>query len=234
MAITSTGLNAALYTDTDTTNSVEDKTALGKDDFMTLLLVQLQYQDPTEPMDSETILTQTSQLASLESASNTNTALENLATTLSQTQDFSTVSAIGKTADLGSNAIAYDAGSTSSFEVYFPEDIQSGTIEILDSDGNIVGTIPMEDEDGNVLGTEGTDVASSGVQQFDWSGVLSSGEQADSGVYYVTASYKNSAGDSLNTRMGTYPIESVRFDSGNTLVKVGSSYVNLADIQEIY
>ena len=44
----------------------EDKSVLGKDDFLTLLLVELQHQDPTEPTDSATILTQTSQLANLE------------------------------------------------------------------------------------------------------------------------------------------------------------------------
>ena len=35
-----------------------------------------------------------------------------------------TISAIGKTADLGSDAITLDEGSTTSFEVYFPKSIQ--------------------------------------------------------------------------------------------------------------
>ena len=114
------------------TNTVEDKTFLKQDDFLTLLLVQLQHQDPTEPTDSEKILTQTSQLASLEAAENTNQALAELATSLGNTQQFSTIAAIGKTADLGSDAISLDEGSLSSFEMYFPEDIQAGTISITD------------------------------------------------------------------------------------------------------
>ena len=61
---------------------------LGKDDFLKLLLVELQHQDPTEPMDSGKILTQTSQLASLESAQNTTKALETLAKQLGASQDF--------------------------------------------------------------------------------------------------------------------------------------------------
>ncbi len=235
MAITSTGLNAALYSDTTATSTVADKTALGKDDFMTLLLVELQHQDPTEPMDSEKILTQTSQLASLESAENTNKALEDLAASLSSAQSFSTVAAIGKTADLGSNAIGHDQGSTSSFEVYFPEDIKSGTIEILDSDGNTVATLDAkldlsEKKDGSLDDTPNP----AGTYQYDWTGVLSNGSQADSGVYYVTASYKDSAGKDLTTRMGTYPIDSVKFDSGNTYLKLGSSYVALENVKEIY
>lgn len=235
MAITSTGLNADIYKDVTTSTAATDKTKLGKDDFMTLLLVELQHQDPTEPMDSEKILTQTSQLAGLESAENTNKALEDLAASLSSAQSFSSVAAIGKTADLGSNAIAYDEGTPSSFEVYFPEDITSGNVEILDVDGNIVATLDAKlDLSANKDGSLDDEPNASGVYQFDWDGKLSSGQAADSGVYYVTASYKNSAGKDLTTRMGAYPIESIKFDAGNTYVKVGSNYVPLTQVKEIY
>jgi flagellar basal-body rod modification protein FlgD len=221
MAITSTGLNAAINKDVAPTQTTKDKTVLGKDDFMTLLLVELQNQDPTEPMDSEKILTQTSQLASLESAENTNKALEDLASSLGNSQQFSTISAIGKTADLGSNAIGHDKGSTTSFEIYFPDDVSSGMVEIVDSEGQIVSTIDIGENP-------------SGVYQFDWDGTLSNGELADSSMYYVSASYNNPAGDSLKTRMGAYPIESIRFDGTDTLIKVGSNYVPIGQVKEIY
>ena len=235
MAITSTGLNADLYTDVAASTAVQDKTALGKDDFMTLLLVELQHQDPTEPMDSEKILTQTSQLAALESAENTNTALENLAASLANTQQFSTVAAIGKTADLGSNAIAYDKGVASSFEVYYPQEINSGTVEILDVNGEVVATLDAKlDLSENQDGSLDDEANPSGTYQFDWDGTLNNGSVAQSGVYYVTSSYTNPSGEALNTRMGTYPIESVRFEGADTLVKVGSNYVSLSNVKEIY
>ncbi len=221
MAINSVGDNLATYGNYTTTTEVEDKTILGKDDFMTLLLVQMQHQDPTEPMDSAEILTQTSQLASLEASENTNKALEDLATSLGSSQQFSTIAAIGKTADLGSNAIGYEEGNISSFEVYFPESIASGNLEILDSEGSIVGTMDIE-------------ANPSGVYQFDWDGALSDGSTAQSGVYYITASYNDESGVAQTTRMGAYPIESVRFEGIDTLVKVGSSYININDIKEIY
>ena len=228
MAITSTGTNAALAPTTTASSGVKGSTAdgnpngtLGKDDFLKLLLVELQYQDPTEPMDSEKILSQTSQLATLESAQNTNDALTKLAASLGDNQQFSTIAAIGKTADLGSNAIAYDKGVPSTFEMYFPEEVSQGTIEVLDVDGNTISTM-------NVPANP------SGVYKFDWDGTLSNGSAADSGVYYITASYNNPDGKALTTRMGAYPIESVRFDEGKTLVKLGSSYVPFENIKEIY
>jgi len=220
--ITSTGLNAATTAQTTTTSTaVEDKTKLGKDDFMTLLLVELQYQDPTEPMDSEKILTQTSQLASLESAENTNKALEELSASLGNTQQFSTIAAIGKTADLGSDAIAYDEGSSSTFEIYFPQSINQGTVEILDADGHLVKTLDV-----------GTNP--SGVYQFTWDGTTTSGDKADSGIYHVEASYIDQDNQQQETRLGAYPIESVRFDGGETFVKLGSSYVPLKNVKEVY
>jgi len=221
MAITSIGQDAALYAEPVVDTSVEDRTSLTNDDFMTLLLVELQNQDPTEPTDTEQILTQTSQLATLEATDNTNQALADLAASLSASNDFSTISAIGKTADLGSNAIVLEEGSVSSFEVYFPDDVEYGTVELLDSEGSIVSTMDV-----------GTNP--SGVYQFDWDGTDSSGNALESGVYYVTASYTNPEGDNLTTRLGAYPIESVRFEDGQTLVKVGSSYVPLENIVEVY
>ena len=220
MAITATGTNAATSPLGDTADG-NPKGTLGKDDFLKLLLVELQYQDPTEPMDSEKILAQTSQLATLESAQNTNDALEKLSLSLGANQQFSTIAAIGKTADLGSNAIAHDKGSISNFEMYFPEEIAQGNIEILDSDGNVVSTMEVEPNP-------------SGVYKFDWDGTLSNGSSAESGIYYVTASYNNPDGTALTTRMGTYPIESVRFDEGQTLVKLGSNYIPFENVKEIY
>lgn len=221
MAITSTGLNAATNAEYVAPTTAEDKSVLDKDDFLQLLLVELQYQDPTEPMDSEKILSQTSELATLEASENTNKALSELAASMASSQQFSTISAIGKTADIGSNAIVLDEGSDTTFEIYFPDDVDRGSVEILDVNGNVIKTLDV-----------GTNPK--GVYQFTWDGTDSSGNSVDSGIYYATASYTNPSGDALTTRVGAYPIESVRFDEGKTLVKVGSNYVPLENVVEIY
>jgi len=222
MAINAIGQDSSIYGNTQTTNDiVADKTKLNNDDFMTLLLVELQNQDPTEPTDTEQILSQTSDLATLEATDKTNKALEELAKTMAASSDFSSISAIGKTADLGSNAISYTEGEKSTFDIYFPSDIASGNVEILDSNGNVVNTIPAEQGD-------------AGIYTYTWDGKDMGGNEVDEGVYYVTSSYTNAAGESLDTRVGTYPIESVRFDAGETYLKVGSSYVPLSNVKEVY
>ncbi|WP_373071825.1 flagellar hook capping FlgD N-terminal domain-containing protein [Sulfurimonas sp.] len=233
MAINAYGDNLATNGVVGTsTASAADKTVLGKDDFMKLLLVQLQYQDPTEPMDSEKILTQTSQLAALESSENTNKALESLSSSMANTQEFSTIAAIGKRADLGTDGITHDEGSITSFEIYFPEDIKSGTVDITDLDGNTIASIPIEmptDANGDPL-----DQRDAGVYQFDWDGKNVLGNNAESGIYRVNSTYYSPDGTKQETRLGAYPIESVRFEDGKALVKLGSNYVPLDQVVEVY
>ena len=218
MAITSTGQNAATTADYKAPVTTEDKSILAKDDFLKLLLVELQHQDPTEPMDSEKILSQTSQLATLESAENTNKALADLSASLASTQEFSVIASIGKRADLGSDAISLDKGSTPKFEVYFPEDIASGTITIKDLEDNVVATIPIDmpdDAEGNPV-----DKLAADVYQFTWDGLDSSGNAADSGIYRVSSSYVDPNGTKQETRLGAYPIESVRFEKWEVICKI--------------
>jgi flagellar basal-body rod modification protein FlgD len=226
MAINAYGNNVATTAASSTTATTNTKDGnpkgvLGKDDFMKLLLVQLQYQDPTEPTDTEKILTQTSQLAALESADNTNTALEKLSASLSNSQQFGTIAAIGRTADLGSDSIAHEKGSSTAFEVYFQTGVEQGSVDIKDGDGNVVQTLDV-----------GTNP--SGVYQFTWDGSDKNGNNVDSGIYHVTANFTDGSGATHETRLGAYPIESVRFDNGSTLVKLGSSYVPLENVKEVY
>ncbi len=222
MAINSVGQDSSVYGEyKDKSSTTKDKTKLGKDDFMTLMLAEMQHQDPTEPMDSEKILSQTSQLATLESAENTNKALEDLSKSLGSSQQFSTIAAIGKTADIGSDSIRHEKNSSTTFEIYFPDDVNQGSIDITDGNGQVMKTIDV-----------GTNP--SGVYQFTWDGTDGGGNTVDDGVFHVNAKYSNSAGESKETRLGAYPIESVRFNEGKTMLKLGSSYVSLDSVKEIY
>ena len=199
------------------------KGVLDKDSFMKLLLVELQHQDPTDPMDSDKILTQTSQLATLESASNTNKALEELATQLGASRDFAAVSVIGKMASLGSNAISLEKGKTAKFEVYFQEEIKTGTLPITDKDNKVIKTVSLADQAGK-----------EGVLAFEWDGMDDNNAAVAAGYYSIKADYIDSTNGAQSTQFGIYPVESVRYDDGKPLIKLGSSYVPMTYIKEFF
>lgn len=207
---------------TSTTTSSTSST-LGKDDFLQLLLVELQTQDPTDPMDSDKILTQTAQLSSLEASENTTAALEDLAEQLKASTDFNAVSTIGKMASLGSNYVQY-SGSEITYEVYFPTEIKDGTLTIKDTDGNTIKTVDLGDEA----------AGESGVVSFKWDGKDSDGNLVDNGYYSITATYTDANGASKDTAVGVYPVESVRYEDGETYIKLGSNYYEMSSIVEYY
>ncbi|WP_353661581.1 FlgD immunoglobulin-like domain containing protein [Hydrogenimonas sp. SS33] len=197
------------------------KGVLGKDDFLKLLVTELQYQDPTDPMDTEKILNQTSQLATLEAQTNTNKTMKKIADVFQSSSQFAAIGAIGKMADLGNDDVRLDEDGRVSFDIYFPDSVRNGTVEITDSSGRVVKTLPLSSLE-------------KGVHTFTWDGGTAGGERAEAGVYHVSAHYLDGSGEQKKSRVGIYPVESVRFDGSEASLKLGSHYVPLAQIKEIY
>ena len=194
---------------------------LGKDEFLKLLLVELEHQDPTEPVETEKILSQTSQLASLEAATNTNKSLDKLSSSLASSMQFTTVGAMGKVASTGSDEVLLKENATASFELYLPADVQAGEIQIRDNLGNIVRTIGIKD-------------TPKGVHSFTWDGETNEGVRAKEGSYHIAAEYRDAKGAKHLAQVGTYPVESIKFENGEAMLRMGSNYVPFKRVKEIY
>ncbi len=70
---------------------------LGKDDFLKLLITQLQNQDPTSPMEDTQFISQMAQFSSLEQMTNMSSSFEKLSNYISGSE---AVSTLGKTVEL--------------------------------------------------------------------------------------------------------------------------------------
>ena len=73
------------------------KQTLDKDDYLKLLITQLQNQDPTSPMEDREFIAQMAQFSSLEQMTNMNTGFQNLAAVLSAGQ---ATSMLGKSVEI--------------------------------------------------------------------------------------------------------------------------------------
>lgn len=58
------------------------------------------------------------------------------------------------------------------------------------------------------------------------------GNLVKDGYYSVTANYVDKDGASKTTQFGVYPVESIRYEDGNSYVKLGSNYFPISDVLE--
>ena len=197
---------------------------LTSDDFLKLFMTQLQYQDPTAPMETKDMLEQTSQLTQLQTNQDLKNSLDKLMKQMSASTQYSAVSMIGKMANTGANGFAItDAAHLQSdipFDLYFNDDYLNATINIKDKNGNVVKSFDMEN-------------GQKGLASFTWDGKDDNGNPVADGEYYVTADYITTNHESKTTMLGVYPIESVRFDDGKAELKVDNKYIPLDSIKEV-
>ena len=118
-----TALNGAPLPKTSTT-AAQDQTTIGKDDFLKLLVGQLQHQDPLEPSQDTEFIGQMAQFAALEQESNTAKSTSEISDQLGRT---GALGLIGKT-------VSYTAEDKS---------IKTGVVQQVDigSDGKATLTV---------------------------------------------------------------------------------------------
>ena len=206
-----------------------DNSTLDSEAFLKLFLTELQYQDPTEPMDNAKMLEQTSQLATLQSQEVQQDALLGITKTLTDNAQyqaqFSMVSAIGKTATTDLNAFSTDGKMTNlTGEIYFSNPIKSGNINILDENTQeVIKTIPLAEE---LAGK-------SGYLQFSWDGTDNSGNMAKAGKYLVQTEYLDTEDNMIKNYMGVGKIDAIKYENGEPFLSMGTMKVPMINIKEI-
>ena len=85
------------YNRANVQNGRKSSHELGKDDFLTLLVTQLQNQDPTEPMENTEFISQMAQFSSLEQMTNMSNSFGKLASYITSSEATST---LGKKVEL--------------------------------------------------------------------------------------------------------------------------------------
>jgi len=124
---------------TKTSSSAYD---LGADDFMTMLIAELQSQNPLDPMDGKEFAAQLAQFSSLSQLSELNTTMSSLPTYLQAFSNAQMVGLIGKEAVVSGDVIKV-SGSSTDISFSLPSDITGGTLTIYNSSGTKVGSTDL-------------------------------------------------------------------------------------------
>jgi flagellar basal-body rod modification protein FlgD len=198
---------------------------LGKDDFLRLLTVQLQHQDPLTPMENQDLIAQLAQFSSLEQLENINANLQSsMDLDLILTQVLNNTAAaglIGKTVVAKGGAISLD----SSNEVEMNFDLASAAgrvvVTVLDDTGAIVRMIEQQD-------------VGAGRNQLIWNGLDNDGRNRGEGSYRFRVEAYDAEGESIEaTPLVMGEISGVKFENGEAVFMIGNLEVGIGEILEL-
>lgn len=188
--------------------------SLGKDQFMNLMLAQLNNQDPLNPTDNTQFLAQLAQFSSLEQMQNLNTSVNNFAT------QFRSQQALQASAMVGRSVVAQSSTATlgASGKISGYADLSNATddlkVQILDSSGSLVKTMDLGQQ-------------SAGQVAFNWDGTDQSGNTMPPGTYAMNAIASTGSGSEQVSTLISANVNSVSIGSD------GSVTLNLADMGSV-
>ncbi|CRF51153.1 Flagellar basal-body rod modification protein FlgD [Helicobacter heilmannii] len=239
---------------------------LDKDAFMKLFLEQLKNQDPTAPMETDKIISQTAQLSQVEMQEENQKAMKEVADAMQSTRDtnkslkdfqgklketldhldqgvdntlksnlamtqasgLNSVSMIGKIAETDVKGINVTKGKVE-FSLYFDEPIKNSEgntgVQIFDKNKQLVRTLSLKSKEGQ-----------GGYVRFEWDGLNDQGKPVVPGTYEVFAEYNldPKSNKYLHTRIGRGEVQSVVFEKGKPMLRMGEMVLPMDSALEFY
>lgn len=140
-----------------------------QDRFMTLLITQMQNQDPLNPMDNSQMTSQLAQLSTVTGIDKVNSTLQSLIGNFQSGQSMQAAALIGSGVLAPGNQLGL-SDKQALMGVDLPQDVDSAKVVIKDSAGNVVQTLD--------LGAQ-----KAGTIPLLWDGKTSAGDDAPDGNY---------------------------------------------------
>ena len=134
------GVTNQLLSEIPSTGPPEASQELDEEDFLTLLLTQLQYQDPLDPMESVDMMDQIAALNQVEQLQVANNSLDALILGMASLNNASAMQLMDREVMVVGDTFTADDGSVP-FGYVLGQDVDEVEISILDSQGNAVQTL---------------------------------------------------------------------------------------------
>jgi flagellar basal-body rod modification protein FlgD len=154
-------------------------------DFLKLLIAQIQNQDPMAPMDASTMTAQMSQLNMVSSMADMNTSMTAMLSQMQSVNFMNQAALIGHSPAVAGNGIAFDGENQVMLGANAENPLKSVVATITDASGNVVNSVDL----GNI---------NAGMSNFIWNGQNADGTTVPAGMYYLNLSGTNAADASEN------------------------------------
>lgn len=210
-------LNNGLSMQRETREPSQD---MGKDAFMQLLVTQMAYQNPMEPMENTEFISQLAQFSALEQQQNIASGIELLALSQTAATNSQMVNLIGKRVMVPGTIFSMDEGKP--VELRFETAEGAGPSEIL-----------ISNENGEVVRRIQMDGLNMGMNKYLFDGQDANGNALANGNYtYSILSFDGSDIEGL-TKYANYVVDSVSFEGSNIMLKSQDVTISLNDVSEV-
>ncbi len=191
---------------------------VSKLDFMTLLVAQIQNQDPTSPMDNAEFTSQITQFTMLDEMSAVNDKLEESIMVGQSANNTAMLALVGKDVTVEGNAVSLEDGVASE--------------NVINSKGPGVAVVKVMDENGNQVDTYTVELTS-GLNDAFWDGMDSDGNPLADGRYSLDVSVTNSGLDVPFTTLLTGSVDGLRYENNVAVVMVDSHEYYVSEIYKV-
>ena len=147
---------------------------LGQEDFLKLLMTQLQNQDPMEPMDNGEFMGQMAQFSTVQGVTEMGESIDGLVSIYQGQQMSANAGMIGKQALVNGNWAQLEGGKL------------AGAIDLTTAANDL--RVDVKSETGELMASIGLGSKMAGTQEFSWDGLKNDGTAAPEGKYYLSAS----------------------------------------------
>lgn len=193
--------------------------------FMTLLVAQLQNQDPLKPLENTELTSQLAQINTVSGIEELNRTLQDIDSQINAGQQLQASMLIGRGVMVpGNTVLVGDQGVTTPFGIELTEAAESVTVEIVSEAGEVVRSLelgPIE----------------AGLRTLNWDGQLTSGAPAPQGAYELRVTARGTGTRTLPTELTAFAlVNGVSIDpSGEPLLDLGGLMepVLLSEVRQI-
>ncbi|MFK8028212.1 MAG: flagellar hook assembly protein FlgD [Gammaproteobacteria bacterium] len=155
-------------------NDIANSKELGQEDFLQLIVAQIQNQDPFEPVENGAFIGQLAQFGTVDGVNNLNESFAEFSQGFNSNQALNAAGLIGKSVQVEGNQISVKEGEP--VTAYVDSNNQAGTAEVQ-----------ITNAAGVVVKTQQVSLVNSGLNSFIWNGLDEQGNQVPEGNYYLSA-----------------------------------------------
>ena len=195
------------------------KLAENFDTFLTLLVAQLQNQDPLEPTDTKEFVQQLVQFSEVEQQIDTNASLEKMLEFQTRSQAASAINYMGATVEAIGNIVPLQNGKAE-FSYALPEQANGTLLVISNEAGDVVHSAPGNTEIGK--------------HTFVWDGLDSNGNALPECNYSVTVTARDADNELIEVPISVFGrVTGVESTNDGALISMGGVHFPLSDILSV-